>query len=71
MSFRGFGGLPTVLYPITRMTIDLLLCDNLEQDLDSRCEELIKEEFGEDCNFDVDDAVQKLEKLGILDLSFL
>ncbi|RVX06977.1 hypothetical protein CK203_015010 [Vitis vinifera] len=36
------------------------------QDLDSRCEELIKEEFGEDCNFDVDDAVQKLEKLGIV-----
>lgn len=31
-----------------------------------RCEELIKEEFGENCNFDVDDAVQKLEKLGIV-----
>ncbi|OWM71386.1 uncharacterized protein LOC116194183 [Punica granatum] len=36
------------------------------QDLDVRCEELIKEEFGESCNFDVDDAVQKLEKLGIV-----
>ncbi|GMP29834.1 hypothetical protein CsSME_00004773 [Camellia sinensis var. sinensis] len=36
------------------------------QDLDMRCEELIKEEFGEKCNFDVDDAVQKLEKLGIV-----
>ncbi|XP_062151761.1 uncharacterized protein LOC133860116 [Alnus glutinosa] len=36
------------------------------QDLDARCEELIKEEFGESCNFDVDDAVQKLEKLGII-----
>ncbi|KAK9272043.1 hypothetical protein L1049_002412 [Liquidambar formosana] len=36
------------------------------QDLDDRCEELIKEEFGESCNFDVDDAVQKLEKLGIV-----
>ncbi|PON50488.1 hypothetical protein TorRG33x02_314140 [Trema orientale] len=36
------------------------------QDLDGRCEELIKEEFGESCNFDVDDAVQKLEKLGIV-----
>lgn len=36
------------------------------QDLDLRCEELIKEEFGEDCNFDVDDAVLKLEKLGIV-----
>lgn len=31
-----------------------------------RCEELIKEEFGEACNFDVVDAVQKLEKLGIV-----
>ncbi|XP_023531168.1 uncharacterized protein LOC111793495 [Cucurbita pepo subsp. pepo] len=35
-------------------------------DLDLRCEELIKEEFGERCNFEVDDAVQKLEKLGIV-----
>uniref|UniRef100_A0A2N9J7C0 Uncharacterized protein n=1 Tax=Fagus sylvatica TaxID=28930 RepID=A0A2N9J7C0_FAGSY len=35
-------------------------------DLDLRCEDLIKEEFGERCNFDVDDAVQKLEKLGII-----
>ncbi|OAY76326.1 hypothetical protein ACMD2_13841 [Ananas comosus] len=37
-----------------------------EQDLDLRCEELIKEEFGEQCNFDVLDAVKKLEKLGIV-----
>lgn len=36
------------------------------KDLDLRCEELIKEEFGESCNFDVDDAVQKLLKLGIV-----
>ncbi|XP_059624618.1 uncharacterized protein LOC132267473 [Cornus florida] len=36
------------------------------QDLDLRCEELIQEEFGECCNFDVDDAVQKLEKFGIV-----
>jgi hypothetical protein len=36
------------------------------QDLDLRCEELIKEEFGESCNFDVDDAVEKLEKFGIV-----
>ncbi|GAV82810.1 DUF3754 domain-containing protein [Cephalotus follicularis] len=36
------------------------------QDLDLQCEELIKEEFGESCNFDVDDAVNKLEKLGII-----
>ncbi|XP_062105315.1 uncharacterized protein LOC133816969 [Humulus lupulus] len=36
------------------------------QDLDLRCEQLIKEEFGESCNFDVDDAVRKLKKLGIV-----
>ncbi|XP_068665126.1 uncharacterized protein [Aristolochia californica] len=35
-------------------------------DLDIRCEQLILEEFGEKCNFDVVDAVQKLEKLGIV-----
>lgn len=38
----------------------------MNQDLDQWCEELIKEEFGEDCDFDVDDAVGKLEKLGIV-----
>ena len=38
----------------------------MKQDLDLRCEELIKEEFGKSCNFDVDDAVEKLEKLGII-----
>ncbi|KAG5534641.1 hypothetical protein RHGRI_022683 [Rhododendron griersonianum] len=37
-----------------------------QQDLDLRCEELIMEEFNERCNFDVDDAVQKLQKLGIV-----
>ncbi|XP_010551949.1 PREDICTED: uncharacterized protein LOC104822425 [Tarenaya hassleriana] len=36
------------------------------EDLDLRCEELIREEFAERCDFDVDDAVQKLEKLGIV-----
>ncbi|XP_058003570.1 uncharacterized protein LOC110646723 isoform X2 [Hevea brasiliensis] len=36
------------------------------EDLDKRCEHLIKTEFGKSCNFDVDDAVQKLEKLGII-----
>ncbi|KAM5581610.1 hypothetical protein ABKV19_010718 [Rosa sericea] len=36
------------------------------EDLDRWCEELIKEEFGASCNFDVDDAVGKLEKLGIV-----
>ncbi|KAL8196358.1 hypothetical protein R6Q57_024653 [Mikania cordata] len=36
------------------------------KELDQKCEALIKEEFGERCNFDVDDAVNKLEKLGII-----
>ncbi|KAG8656054.1 hypothetical protein MANES_04G093700v8 [Manihot esculenta] len=36
------------------------------QDLDLRCEELIQEEFGERCNFDVNDAVHKLERFGIV-----
>lgn len=36
------------------------------EDLDIRCEELIREEFGAKCNFEVLDAVQKLEKLGIV-----
>lgn len=34
--------------------------------MDQWCEDLIKEEFNESCNFDVDDAVDKLEKLGIV-----
>ncbi|KAK3412934.1 hypothetical protein EUGRSUZ_I01594 [Eucalyptus grandis] len=38
-----------------------------KRDLDIQCEELIKEEFDARCNFDVDDAVGKLEKLGIVD----
>ncbi|XP_018718220.2 uncharacterized protein LOC104419098 [Eucalyptus grandis] len=37
-----------------------------KRDLDIRCEELIKEQFHASCNFDVDDAVDKLEKLGIV-----
>ncbi|KAL3722916.1 hypothetical protein ACJRO7_035155 [Eucalyptus globulus] len=37
-----------------------------KRDLDIRCEELIKEQFGASCNFDVDDAVDKLEKLKIV-----
>lgn len=41
-------------------------CKAARQDLDKRCEELIKQEFGMRCNFDVHDAVQKLEKLGIV-----
>ncbi|PIA40618.1 hypothetical protein AQUCO_02500374v1 [Aquilegia coerulea] len=35
-------------------------------DLDLQCEELINEEFGANCNFDVDDAIQKLEKMGVV-----
>ncbi|XP_065867148.1 uncharacterized protein [Euphorbia lathyris] len=37
-----------------------------KQVLDKRCEEVIMEEFDKVCNFDVDDAVEKLEKLGIV-----
>lgn len=29
-------------------------------------EAFIKEEFNESCNFDVDDAITKLEKLGLV-----
>uniref|UniRef100_A0A0D9YJJ3 Aminopeptidase n=1 Tax=Oryza glumipatula TaxID=40148 RepID=A0A0D9YJJ3_9ORYZ len=36
------------------------------EDLDLQCEELIQEEFGLQCNFEVMDAVQKLERLGII-----
>ncbi|KAK6256182.1 hypothetical protein SCA6_017487 [Theobroma cacao] len=38
----------------------------MKGDLDLLCEQLIKEKFGDDCNFDVDDAIRKLEKLGIV-----
>jgi hypothetical protein len=36
------------------------------QDIDLRCELLIKEQFSEECNFDVADAVKKIEKLRIV-----
>uniref|UniRef100_A0A803MZH8 Uncharacterized protein n=1 Tax=Chenopodium quinoa TaxID=63459 RepID=A0A803MZH8_CHEQI len=36
------------------------------EDLDRKCEELILEQFNEQCDFDVDDAIDKLEKLGIV-----
>ncbi|KQK11333.1 uncharacterized protein LOC100835927 [Brachypodium distachyon] len=36
------------------------------EDLDLQCEELIQEEFGLQCNFEVIDALQKLERLGIV-----
>ncbi|KAL1201357.1 hypothetical protein V5N11_003769 [Cardamine amara subsp. amara] len=37
-----------------------------KEELDVRSEAFIKEEFNESCNFDVDDAVKKLEKLGLV-----
>jgi hypothetical protein len=57
---------------LVQITVDLwslhfffsFFCSN--QDLDLRCEELIKDEFGAECNFDVHDAIQKLEKLSIV-----
>ncbi|KAE8662923.1 UPF0496 protein [Hibiscus syriacus] len=36
------------------------------KELDQRCEDLLREEFGESCNFDVDDALAKLEKLKVV-----
>uniref|UniRef100_A0ACD5XH64 Uncharacterized protein n=1 Tax=Avena sativa TaxID=4498 RepID=A0ACD5XH64_AVESA len=36
------------------------------EDLDLQCEELIQEEFGLQCNFEVMDALQKLERFGIV-----
>lgn len=52
---------------LQNLTNDLLICYLIVlQDLDLRCEQLIKEEFGVECNFDVVDAVKKLEKLGIV-----
>ncbi|THU69847.1 hypothetical protein C4D60_Mb08t18720 [Musa balbisiana] len=39
---------------------------NNKGDLDHKCEELIREQFHEDINFEVEDAVRKLEKLGIV-----
>ncbi|KAJ7541564.1 hypothetical protein O6H91_10G065000 [Diphasiastrum complanatum] len=42
-----------------------LACVKL-QDLDFLCEQLLFEEFQENCDFDVTDAVQKLERLGIV-----
>ncbi|KAJ3678214.1 hypothetical protein LUZ60_002017 [Juncus effusus] len=37
-----------------------------KEDLDKRCEDFIKEELNKQCDFDVDDAVAKLDKLGIV-----
>ena len=35
------------------------------QDLDSRCEQLLERTFGENVQFDVEDAVNKMLRLGI------
>ncbi|KAI5065457.1 hypothetical protein GOP47_0020436 [Adiantum capillus-veneris] len=37
-----------------------------KDDLDRRCEELMVEEFQEKCDFEVEDAVKKMERLGIV-----
>eukprot|EP00268_Persea_americana_P059146 TRINITY_DN7231_c0_g1_i16.p1 TRINITY_DN7231_c0_g1~~TRINITY_DN7231_c0_g1_i16.p1 ORF type:complete len:120 (-),score=17.05 TRINITY_DN7231_c0_g1_i16:343-702(-) len=36
------------------------------KELDKQCEDFIKREFKETCNFEVEDAVDKLEKLKII-----
>ncbi|CAN8236512.1 unnamed protein product [Cochlearia groenlandica] len=41
-------------------------CPTSKEELDMQSETFIKEEFNESCNFDVDDAVTKLEKLGLV-----
>ncbi|KAI3799305.1 hypothetical protein L1987_34598 [Smallanthus sonchifolius] len=49
------------------------LCDDViqqeasvKEDLDLQFEELLTEEFGASCNFDVDNALYNLEKMGIV-----
>jgi hypothetical protein len=37
-----------------------------EEDLDRRCEQLLATKFNEKCDFEVDDAISKLEKLEIV-----
>jgi len=37
-----------------------------KQELDKRCEDLMTSKFGEKCDFDVEDALEKLEKLEII-----
>lgn len=57
-----------VIIIIDSFLIFIYRCDSgiLQQELDEKCELLIKEQFNENCNFDIDDAIQKLEKLGIV-----
>lgn len=51
---------------VRELTVNILFICCSFQDLDLRCEELIKDEFGAECNFDVHDAIKKLEKLSIV-----
>ncbi|KAJ3678213.1 hypothetical protein LUZ60_002016 [Juncus effusus] len=37
-----------------------------KEDLDKKCEDFLKEKFNKQCDFDVDDAVDKLDRLGIV-----
>lgn len=41
------------------------MCD-VKQELDKWCEELMVIKFGEKCDFDVEDVLEKLEKLQII-----
>lgn len=49
---------------IFEVLISILL--EVKQELDRRCEELMASKFGEKCDFDVEDALVKLEKLEII-----
>ncbi len=44
----------------------LTLFTSVKQDLDRRCEQLLATKFNEKCDFEVDDAISKLEKLEIV-----
>jgi hypothetical protein len=44
----------------------LTLFTSVKQDLDRRCEHLLATKFNEKCDFEVDDAISKLEKLEIV-----
>ena len=52
-------------YIATSEDITTILC-GLKQELDRRCEQLMASKFGEKCDFDVVDALEKLEKLEIV-----
>jgi hypothetical protein len=44
----------------------LTLFTSVKQDLDRHCEQLLATKFNEKCDFEVDDAISKLEKLEIV-----